>query len=37
MIKGKCKTCLGCNRLEDLYFKGTKNCINYVRYYGNER
>ena len=25
-LKGKCKTCLGCNRLEDPYFTGTNEC-----------
>ncbi len=23
---GKCKNCLGCNRLEDSDFRGTNNC-----------
>lgn len=25
-IEGKCKECLGCNRLEDERFKGDSNC-----------
>ena len=25
-LKGKCKTCLGCNRLEDINFKGVYRC-----------
>lgn len=27
----KCKTCLGCNRLENMKFKGVSSCKNYVR------
>ena len=27
----KCKTCLGCNRLEDKAFVGVVDCVNYVR------
>lgn len=30
-LKGKCKTCLGCNRCEDIEFKGTYSCDNYVK------
>jgi len=30
-IKGKCKTCLGCNLLEDFGFKGKKKCKYYIR------
>ena len=26
-LKGKCKYCLGCIRLEDENFEGTDNCI----------
>ena len=26
-----CKYCLGCNRLEDESFNGTRNCINFVQ------
>ena len=25
-LVGKCKTCLGCNRLEDINFKGVYRC-----------
>ena len=25
-LKGICKTCLGCNRLENPYFTGTNEC-----------
>lgn len=32
---GKCKTCLGCNRLELIEFKGTYRCENYIKG-GNE-
>ena len=28
-LKGKCKKCIGCNRLEDLNFKGILRCENY--------
>ena len=27
----KCKTCYGCNRLEDKNFVGVADCKNYVR------
>ena len=27
---GKCKNCLGCNRLENQEFKGTYRCNNYI-------
>lgn len=30
-LKGKCKSCLGCNLLEDFGFKGRKKCENYIR------
>lgn len=30
-LKGKCKTCLGCNRLEDKTFRGIYECKNYVK------
>lgn len=30
-IKGKCKSCLGCNLLEDFGFKGRKKCKNYIK------
>jgi len=29
IMKGKCKTCLGCNKLEDKIFTGKWNCDNY--------
>ena len=25
-LKGKCKTCFGCNRLENPYFTGVSEC-----------
>lgn len=28
---GKCKTCMSCNRCEDLEFKGVYRCKNYMR------
>lgn len=31
MIETKCKTCYGCNRLEDPKFKEVYRCENYVR------
>lgn len=31
MIAGKCKDCLGCNRLEDYRFIGTNECDNYIK------
>ena len=30
-LKGKCKTCLGCNMLDDFGFKGRKKCDRYIR------
>lgn len=30
-IKPKCKTCLGCNRLEDRNFKEVYRCENYTK------
>ena len=30
-LKGKCKTCLGCNKLEEINFTGYYRCENYVR------
>lgn len=30
-LKGKCKTCLGCNMLNDFGFKGRKKCKGYIR------
>lgn len=30
-METKCKTCLGCNRLEDRNFKGVSSCINYIK------
>ena len=30
-MKNKCKTCYGCNRLEDKNFVGVVDCVNYVR------
>lgn len=29
-LKGKCKTCFGCNKLEDENFEGIKKCENYA-------
>lgn len=31
MLDTKCKTCLGCNRLEDKDFKEIYRCENYVK------
>ena len=31
MLETKCKTCLGCQRLEDKNFKEVYRCENYVR------
>lgn len=31
MLETKCKTCLGCNRLEDRNFKEVYDCKNYIR------
>lgn len=30
-METKCKTCLGCNRLEDRNFKEVYRCENYMR------
>ena len=30
-MENKCKTCYGCNRLEDKNFVGVVDCNNYVR------
>ena len=30
-LKGKCKTCAGCNRLEDIKFIGDDDCKNYIQ------
>lgn len=30
-LEYKCKTCLGCNRLEYPNFKGTYRCENYIQ------
>lgn len=35
-LKGKCKTCLGCNLLDDFAFKGRNKCKNYTRANQNE-
>lgn len=35
-LKGKCKTCFGCNLLNDFGFKGRKKCKNYIRANPNE-
>lgn len=32
-IGGRCKTCLGCNKLDEIGFKGT----NYCKYYQSDR
>lgn len=32
-----CKYCLGCNKLEDLNFKGTRNCKEFVQAQANWR
>lgn len=29
--KGKCKTCFGCNRLNDDKFTGVEHCKEYIR------
>lgn len=31
MLETKCKTCLGCNRLEDKDFKEVYRCNNYIK------
>lgn len=31
MLETKCKTCLGCNKLEDINFKEIYRCENYMR------
>lgn len=31
-METKCKTCYGCNRLEDVNFKEVYRCENYVKY-----
>lgn len=28
-IKGKCRTCLGCNKLDEIGFKGVRKCKYY--------
>lgn len=30
-VKGKCKKCFGCNRLDDENFEGVKKCRNYTK------
>lgn len=30
-LKGKCKSCLGCNKLSEFGFKGTRKCKYYIR------
>ena len=30
-VKGLCRKCLGCNRLENKYFEGTNYCKNFVK------
>lgn len=30
-METKCKTCLGCNRLENKNFEGVSSCKNYVK------
>lgn len=30
-LKGKCKSCFGCNKLEEFGFKGRKKCKNYIK------
>ena len=30
-LKGKCKICLGCNKLEEIDFAGYYRCENYMR------
>lgn len=29
-LKGKCKSCIGCNRCENIDFEGVYRCENYV-------
>lgn len=31
ILETKCKTCLGCNKLEDINFKEIYRCENHVR------
>ena len=35
--KGKCKTCFGCNKLEERGFKGVNYCKYYVKAEDDER
>lgn len=35
-LKGKCRTCFGCNILDEPGFKGRKKCKNYIRANPNE-
>ena len=30
-VKGKCRTCLGCEKLADIKFEGYYRCENYMR------
>ena len=30
-LTDKCKSCMGCNKLEDITFKGYYRCENYMR------
>ena len=30
-LQGKCKTCLGCNQLENKNFTGISECKNYMK------
>ena len=32
-LKGKCKICLGCNKLENETFKEIEQCENYINEY----
>lgn len=36
-LKGKCKTCLGCNQLELKEFRGVYECKNYKKGVINDR
>lgn len=36
-LKGKCKTCLGCNQLELKSFSGVYECKNYMKGFKNEQ
>lgn len=37
MLETKCKSCLGCNRLEDRNFKEVFRCENYIKGRGEQK